>query len=145
MEPTSITAPRGTLEDPEILRNVPGHVIPVLQREFDDFKTEATRFLAGDTPEAEFIKFRLKQGVYGQRQADVQMLRVKLPFGGITPEQLEMFADVIERYAARQTRVLRTDLDGAIALKFSAQGIAAEGYRSQYRRYWQSPLSMVTA
>src|SRR5438309_128593 len=98
MEPVSIPAPRGTLEDPEVLQNVPGHVIPVLQREFDDFKTEATKFLAGDTPEAEFIKFRLKQGVYGQRQADVQMLRVKLPFGGITPEQLEMFADVIERY-----------------------------------------------
>lgn len=48
--------------------------------------------------------------------------------------------DVIERYAGRKTRVLRTDLDGAIALKFSAQGIAAEGYRSRYRRYWQSPL-----
>ena len=26
------------------------------------------------------------------------MIRVKLPFGGITPEQLERFADVIERY-----------------------------------------------
>ena len=48
--------------------------------------------------------------------------------------------DVIERYAARKARVLRTDLDGAIALKFGAQGIAAEGYRSRYRRYWQSPL-----
>ncbi len=98
MEPVSIPAPRGTLEDPEVLQNVPGHVIPVLQREFDDFKTEATKFLAGDTPEQEFIKFRLKQGVYGQRQADVQMIRVKLPFGGITPEQLEKFADVIESY-----------------------------------------------
>ncbi len=44
MEPTAVpTAPRGTLEDPEILQNVPGHVIPILQREFDDFKTEATR------------------------------------------------------------------------------------------------------
>ncbi len=91
-------APRGTLEDPEVLQNVPGHVIPILQREFDDFKTEATKFLAGETPEDEFIKFRLKQGVYGQRQPDVQMIRVKLPFGGITPEQLEKFADVVERY-----------------------------------------------
>src|SRR6476619_1787860 len=97
MEPVSIPAPRGTLEDPEVLQNVPGHVIPVLQREFDDFKTEATKFLAGDTPEEEFIKFRLKQGVYGQRQADVQMIRVKLPFGGVTPEQMESFAEVIEK------------------------------------------------
>jgi sulfite reductase beta subunit-like hemoprotein len=98
MEQASIPAPRGTLEDPEILQDVPGHVIPVLQREFDDFKTEATRFLSGELQEDEFIKFRLKQGVYGQRQADVQMIRVKLPFGGITPEQMESFADVIEKY-----------------------------------------------
>ncbi len=98
MEPVSIAAQRGTLEDPEILQHVPGHVIPILQREFDDFKTEATRFLSGETPEAEFIKFRLKQGIYGQRQPDVQMVRVKLPFGGITPEQMDKFAEVIEVY-----------------------------------------------
>jgi sulfite reductase beta subunit-like hemoprotein len=98
MESASIPANRGTLEDPEVLQNVPGHVIPILEREFDDFKTEAERFLAGGTPEVEFIKFRLKQGVYGQRQPDVQMIRVKLPFGGVTPEQMEKFADVVEKY-----------------------------------------------
>ncbi|MEA2315013.1 MAG: hypothetical protein QOI03_1705 [Solirubrobacteraceae bacterium] len=98
MEPVSVPAQRGTLEDPEILQNVPGHVIPILQREYDDFKTEAGKFLEGETPEDEFIKFRLKQGVYGQRQPDVQMIRVKLPFGGITPEQMEKFADIVERY-----------------------------------------------
>ncbi len=99
MEPLSTPAQRGTLEDPEILQNVPGHIIPILQREYDDFKTEAGKFLAGETPEEEFIKFRLKQGVYGQRQPDVQMIRTKLPFGGITPEQMDKFADVVERYA----------------------------------------------
>jgi sulfite reductase beta subunit-like hemoprotein len=98
MEPVSVPAQRGTLEDPEVLQNVPGHVIPILQREYDDFKTESTRFLAGEMPEDEFIKFRLKQGVYGQRQADVQMIRVKLPFGGITSEQMDKFAEVIEKY-----------------------------------------------
>ena len=91
-------AQRGTLADPEILQNVPGHLIPIIEREFDDFKTESTKFLQGEMPEDEFIKFRLKQGVYGQRQADVQMIRVKLPFGGITPEQMEAFATVIEKY-----------------------------------------------
>ena len=35
----------GTLENPEVHENVPGHVIPILAREFDDFDTEATRFL----------------------------------------------------------------------------------------------------
>ncbi|HXM87048.1 MAG TPA: nitrite/sulfite reductase [Solirubrobacteraceae bacterium] len=98
MEPVSVPAQRGTLEDPEVLQNVPGHVIPILQREYDDFKTEATKFLEGQIEEDEFIKFRLKQGVYGQRQADVQMIRVKLPFGGVTPEQMEAFANVVEKY-----------------------------------------------
>jgi sulfite reductase (ferredoxin) len=98
MEPVSVPSQRGTLKDPEVLQNVPGHVIPILQREFDDFQTEATKFLDGQIEEDEFIKFRLKQGVYGQRQADVQMIRVKLPFGGVTPEQMEAFADVVEKY-----------------------------------------------
>src|SRR3954464_9526024 len=101
MEPVS--APRkgrkGSVENPEIVENVPGHVIPILEREFDDFDTEATKFLDGQTEETEFIKFRLKQGVYGQRQANVQMIRTKLPMGGITPDQMDTFADVIEEWA----------------------------------------------
>ncbi|MHB8694035.1 MAG: nitrite/sulfite reductase [Solirubrobacteraceae bacterium] len=95
----SHTEKTGTLENPEVLENVPGHVIPILQSEFDDFETESTRFLKGDFEETEFIKFRLKQGVYGQRQPDVQMIRVKLPMGGVTPEQMDAFAEVVERHA----------------------------------------------
>src|ERR687887_317561 len=98
MEPTT-AGRRGTLENPEDYENVPGHVIPILAREFDDFDNEAEKFLGGETEENEFIGFRLKQGVYGQRQPDVQMIRVKLPFGGVTPEQLEAFAEVAEQYA----------------------------------------------
>jgi len=101
MEPASIEtkAPRtGSLDNPEVVENVPGHVIPILEREFDDFDTESTRFLKGDLEEDTFIKFRLKQGVYGQRQPDVQMVRVKLPLGGVTPDQLDAFADGIEKY-----------------------------------------------
>jgi sulfite reductase (ferredoxin) len=102
MEPASIPATkkgRGSIEDPEVLENVPGHIIPVLEREFDDFDTTAAKYMRGEMEEPEFIGFRLKQGVYGQRQPDVQMIRVKLPMGGVTPEQLETFADVIEDYA----------------------------------------------
>ncbi len=96
-----MSAKPGSLENPEIREDVPGHVIPIIEREFDDFDNEAEKFLAGETPENEFIGFRLKQGVYGQRQADVQMIRVKLPFGGITPEQMDTFADVVERLGRR--------------------------------------------
>src|SRR4051794_16478658 len=101
MEPTSLPTGRrrGTLDNPEIVENVPGHIIPIIEREFDDFDNEAEQYLAGQTPENEFIGFRLKQGVYGQRQPDVQMIRVKLPFGGITPDQMDAFADVVDKYA----------------------------------------------
>src|SRR3979411_121480 len=101
MEPASLDSTKnrtGSLETPEVLENVPGHVIPILAREFNDFDTESTRFLAGGLTEEDFIKFRLKQGVYGPRQPDVQMIRVKLPLGGVTPDQLDAFAEVIEKY-----------------------------------------------
>jgi sulfite reductase (ferredoxin) len=89
----------GSLENPEVYENVPGNVIPIIEREFDDFDTEAGAFMRGDVPEDKFIGFRLKQGVYGQRQPDVQMIRVKLPLGGVNPEQMEAFASAIEKYA----------------------------------------------
>ncbi|MCW2993060.1 MAG: nitrite/sulfite reductase, partial [Conexibacter sp.] len=98
MEPTTVGR-KGTLKNPEVYENVPGQIIPAITQEFDDFDNEAEKFLAGDTPENEFIGFRLKQGVYGQRQPDVQMIRVKLPFGGVTPDQMDAFADVVEKYA----------------------------------------------
>jgi sulfite reductase beta subunit-like hemoprotein len=92
------TGRKGSLKNPEVYEDVPGHVIPILEREFDDFDTEARKFLGGDIEEEKFIGFRLKQGVYGQRQPDVQMIRVKLPFGGVTPEQMDAFANLAESY-----------------------------------------------
>jgi sulfite reductase beta subunit-like hemoprotein len=105
MEPTSVEeqsrthAKVGSLDNPEVVQDVPGHVIPILEHEFDDFDTEAARFLRGETEETQFIGFRLRQGVYGQRQPDVQMCRIKLPWGGVTPEQMDALADVTEEFA----------------------------------------------
>lgn len=82
-----------------VYSNEPGRVLPVLERELDDFTTEATRFLEGGIPENLFIGFRLKQGVYGQRQPGVQMIRVKLPFGGVTADQLDALGEVAELHA----------------------------------------------
>jgi len=105
MEPTSVqeqsrsAGKTGSLDNPEVVQDVPGHVIPILEHEFDDFVTESKKFLDGQTPENEFIGFRLKQGVYGQRQPDVQMCRIKLPWGGVTPEQMDVLGDVTEEFA----------------------------------------------
>lgn len=82
-----------------VYTNDPGRVLPVLEQELEDFQTEAARYLDGKWEESQFIGFRLKQGVYGQRQPGVQMLRCKLPFGGVTADQLDAFGQVAERFA----------------------------------------------
>ena len=74
-------------------------VLPYVPEEADDFETEATRFLNGEWPsEAQFIMYRLVRGVYGQRQPDVQMMRIKIPGGALTADQLEAFGQVVRDY-----------------------------------------------
>ncbi len=82
-----------------VYSNDPGRVLPVLESELEDFETEATRFLKGEFEESQFIGFRLKQGVYGQRQPGVQMIRCKLPLGGVTADQMDAFGEVAEKFA----------------------------------------------
>jgi sulfite reductase beta subunit-like hemoprotein len=82
-----------------VYSNDPGRILPVLEKELEDFGTEATRYLGGEWDEAQFIGFRLRQGVYGQRQPGVNMVRCKLPLGTVTAEQMDAFAEVAEKYA----------------------------------------------
>jgi sulfite reductase (ferredoxin) len=57
-------------------------------------------YLDGRTGEDEFRIFRLNNGIYGQRQGGHnQMVRVKAPYGSLSPEQLEMFAHVADEYS----------------------------------------------
>ncbi len=75
-------------------------VLAYVPAEIDDFETEATKFLNGEWPsEDQFIMYRLVRGVYGQRQADVQMMRVKIPAGAMTANQMDAFGEVVERFA----------------------------------------------
>jgi competence protein ComEC len=46
--------------------------------------------------------------------------------------------EVVAREEALGSRVLRSDQDGAVLLRFNAEGLSAEGYRGRYRRYWQN-------
>jgi sulfite reductase (ferredoxin) len=55
---------------------------------------------AGKMEMDDFRRFRLNNGIYGIRnQVDKQMVRIKVPFGKLTPEQLEAMAAVTETYA----------------------------------------------
>ena len=74
-------------------------VIDVLPDEIDEFQEEVRRFQAGEWDANQFMAFRLRQGVYGQRQADTQMVRVKVPFGGLTADQLDALGVFAERFA----------------------------------------------
>ncbi len=65
----------------------------------DEFEAGYRAFKAGTMPEEKFTPFRLQMGVYGQRQEGVQMIRVKLPGGVLTPEQLEVLGECVELYA----------------------------------------------
>ena len=71
-------------------------VIEVRPEEIDDFELQVKRFREGKWDETEFQAFRLKQGIYGQRQADAQMVRVKVPYGGLTSDQLDALGTVAE-------------------------------------------------
>ena len=64
------------------------------------FDEQLQRYLAGDLPEDVFRVFRLNNGIYGQRQGGTnQMVRVKVPYGRINAEQLEMLASISEQYS----------------------------------------------
>ena len=52
-----------------------------VRTEIETFRERAAAFLAGQITENEFRPFRLKHGIYGQRQAGVQMVRCKIPAG----------------------------------------------------------------
>lgn len=77
-------------------------IIPFMEDEIQRFDAEVDRFSAGELDNTVFTPFRLRQGVYGQRQPDVQMIRVKLPGGIISAEMLDCFGDIAERYAPLQ-------------------------------------------
>jgi sulfite reductase (ferredoxin) len=80
----------------------------MLQREIDPaqaadiekFDRVLAGYLSGEVDEDVFRVFRLTNGIYGQRQGGTnQMLRIKVPYGGVTPEQLDMFGELADTYS----------------------------------------------
>jgi sulfite reductase (NADPH) hemoprotein beta-component len=68
--------------------------------DIDEFVRKLDQFERGEITPEEWRRFRLLRGTYGQRQdADAQMLRVKIPQGVLTAEQLDALADVADRYS----------------------------------------------
>jgi sulfite reductase beta subunit-like hemoprotein len=70
------------------------------EADIDEFAAVLARFERGEIGPDEWRAFRLVRGTYGQRQnADAQMLRIKIPQGILSRPQLDVLADVAERYS----------------------------------------------
>src|SRR3954469_17269862 len=70
------------------------------QRDIERFEAAAEAYLAGEIEEDVFRVMRLNNGIYGQRQGGTnQMVRIKLPAGTITPEQMDLMGRISETYS----------------------------------------------
>src|SRR5262245_63027529 len=73
---------------------------PAQLADADKFEAILGQYLAGDIEEDAFRIFRLNNGIYGQRQGGHnQMVRIKIPYGGVLPDQLEVMADIADEYS----------------------------------------------
>lgn len=79
--------------------------------EIERFEESVNSFLRNELDAERFQSIRLQQGVYGQRQDGVQMVRVKIPGGFMTPEQLETCADVLETHSQHDVAHITTRQD----------------------------------
>ncbi|MEY2671475.1 MAG: hypothetical protein RLZZ577_1791, partial [Bacteroidota bacterium] len=61
---------------------------PIVQKDIIDLERKIRLFKEGKIDDERFRSLRLARGVYGQRQEGVQMIRIKLPFGKVSSEQL---------------------------------------------------------
>ncbi|WP_339606306.1 HEPN domain-containing protein [uncultured Roseivirga sp.] len=79
--------------------NISTQVSKAAIRDIIELKAKIERFQQGKIEEDKFKLFRLTRGVYGQRQPGVQMVRIKLPYGKVTSNQLVKIAEVSDKYA----------------------------------------------
>src|SRR5580765_3609136 len=70
--------------------------------DIDEFVHTLEKYERGEMTPDQWRAFRLVRGTYGQRQAaDAQMLRIKVPQGVLSADQLFALAEVGEKYSRR--------------------------------------------
>ena len=78
---------------------------PVVERDIIELERKIRLFHDGKVDEERFRSLRLARGIYGQRQPGVQMIRIKLPYGKVTGEQLHRIADVSDEYSTGRLHI----------------------------------------
>jgi sulfite reductase (ferredoxin) len=76
------------------------------EEESDSFAQKVKLFRQGRLSEDDFRRFRLQHGAYGSRlQMNYSMVRIKIPSGEISPEQLEKIANLSEAFSIGSAHV----------------------------------------
>ena len=78
---------------------------PIVQKDIIDLEKKIALFRNGKIDDERFRSLRLARGVYGQRQEGVQMIRIKLPFGKVTSEQLLRITKVSDEYSTGRLHI----------------------------------------
>jgi hypothetical protein len=81
------------MPSPSVTRTEPVPIAAEILKEIESFEEEAAKVLNAELSSDTFRPFRLQHGIYGQRQPGVQMVRIKIPFGGLNATQLRAIAD----------------------------------------------------
>lgn len=78
---------------------------PVVQKEIIELEKKIHLFRGGKIDDERFRSLRLARGIYGQRQEGVQMIRIKLPYGKVTSEQLVRITQVSDEYSTGRLHI----------------------------------------
>jgi len=78
---------------------------PVVQKEIIELEKKIHLFRGGKIDDERFRSLRLARGIYGQRQEGVQMIRIKLPYGKVTSEQLRRITEVSDKYSTGRLHI----------------------------------------
>src|SRR5215471_18968760 len=76
-----------------------------VRQEIEAFRIKAQSVLAGEITDDEFRPYRLKHGIYGQRQAGVQMVRCKIPSGLLTAAQAEQLGRIADEFGGGRSHL----------------------------------------
>jgi len=81
------------------------HTREAIEQEIRIFEERSLKLRRGEITDDQFRPFRLKHGIYGQRQPGFQMVRVKIPSGLLNAEQLRVLGRVADDYSTGRGHV----------------------------------------
>ena len=78
---------------------------PVVEKDIIELADKIEQYNNLQIDEEKFRSLRLARGVYGQRQQGVQMIRIKLPYGKVSSNQLRRIAAASDEYSTGKLHI----------------------------------------